>query len=147
VRCSTGDNKGILFALKVFRRLSSTKRRERFLNESQFLKTCSHPAIMCVFDDGVYRAQNGDQYPFVIAEYLPSTLADVIRRKDVPMVQKVSLALDLVSALGYLDNLNQKVVHRDIKPQNIFVKGRSCVLGDFGLRRYWGKMTKGTERV
>jgi serine/threonine protein kinase len=27
------------------------------------------------------------------------------------------------------------VVHRDIKPHNIFVKGKSCVLGDFGLMK------------
>jgi serine/threonine protein kinase len=27
------------------------------------------------------------------------------------------------------------VVHRDIKPANVFIKGGSCVLGDFGLMK------------
>ena len=27
------------------------------------------------------------------------------------------------------------IVHRDIKPSNIFIKGHSCVLGDFGLMK------------
>jgi len=35
--------------------------------------------------------------------------------------------------LTYLAGQSPPVVHRDVKPQNIFVKGRACVLGDFGL--------------
>ena len=50
--------------------------------------------------------------------------------------ERVSHTLQLLSALAYLDQSNPPVIHRDVKPKNIFVKGRSCVLGDFGLMKF-----------
>ena len=47
--------------------------------------------------------------------------------------------MQLLSALDYLHGLKSPVLHRDIKPSNIFVKGNSCVLGDFGLLKVLGK--------
>lgn len=131
VEATSGPNKGLLFAAKVFRRLSKPERRAGFLQEIAFLKSCDHPAIMRVFDDGeVY-----EEYPFVVAEYLPTTLHQVIRAKVARMVEKVSYAVQLLSGLSYLASLNEPVIHRDIKPANIFIKGHSCVLGDFGLMK------------
>jgi len=138
VMANEGPNKGVLFALKVFRKLSDPKRQEAFLREVGFLATCSHPSVMRVFDSGLYSAGEGGvetKNPFVVAEYLPTTLNDIIRGKAAGLPEKVSYSLQLLSALAYLASLNPQVVHRDIKPQNIFVKGRSCVLGDFGLMK------------
>src|SRR5439155_22081524 len=124
-----GENKGIPFALKVFRRLSKPEWRDNFLREIAFLKTCSHPAILRVFDEGIYLAD----HPFVVAEYLPKTLESVIRADSATVVEKVSFTLQLLSALAYLADPSRSVVHRDIKTSNVFIKGQSCVLGDFGL--------------
>jgi serine/threonine protein kinase len=134
VVCTSGSNNGVLFALKVFRRLSQVDRRQRFLDEAAFLETCSHPALMRLFDNGVYR--NGrDEFPFVVAEYLPERLFDVMRGGRATITQKISYSIQLLSALAYMQALTPQVVHRDIKPQNVFVKGGSCVLGDFGLMK------------
>jgi len=135
---SDGPHRGVLFALKVFRKLSEANRRAAFLREVGFLRGCSHPSIMRIFDTGTYdipMARPPRQYPFVVAEYLPTTLGEVIRAKTATMPERISYSLQLLSGLAYLTHLNPPVVHRDIKPQNIFVKGRSCVLGDFGLMK------------
>jgi serine/threonine protein kinase len=83
-----------------------------------------------VYDEGTYYDDN----PFVVMEYLAQTLAEVMRA-SCGVVKKVAYACQLVSALAYLDSRDTKVVHRDIEPANIFVKGGSCVLGDFGLMK------------
>jgi serine/threonine protein kinase len=132
--CSSGKHEGVLFALKVFRKLSQPQRRERFLAEVDFLQRCEHPSIMKVFDRGVF-CVGQEEYPFVVAEYLPKRLFDVIRSNAASTTQKISYALQLLSGLAFLESLNPQVVHRDIKPQNVFVKGGSCVLGDFGLMK------------
>ena len=135
---TSGIHKGILFALKIFRRLSKPERRESFLKEVDFLKNQDHPAVMRVFDEGLFRYRVDSiekEYPFVVAEYLPQTLYHVIRAGNADVAQRVSIAAQLLSALSFLEQSNPQSVHRDIKPQNIFVKGRSCVLGDFGLMK------------
>ena len=85
---------------------------------------------MRVFDEGVYQ----EDHPFVVAEFLPLTLSSAMRGQT-EFADKLSYALQLLSALAYLASLETPVVHRDIKPTNIFIKGGSCVLGDFGLMK------------
>jgi serine/threonine protein kinase len=138
VVATSGTSRGILFALKLFRRLSKPERRESFLREVEFLKKQEHPSIMRVFDEGLFSYKTDgiqNEYPFVVAEYLPQTLYHVIRAGNVDVAERVSLAAQLLSALTFLEGSTPQAVHRDIKPQNIFVKGRSCVLGDFGLMK------------
>ena len=130
VLATSGPHRGIQFAVKVFRRLSKPEWRASFLAESSFLRTCGHPAVMRVFDEGVYL----EDHPFVVAEFLPQTLSAVMRGTT-KLSEKLSYALQLLSALDYLVSLPTPVVHRDIKPTNVFIKGGSCVLGDFGLMK------------
>ena len=130
VLATSGEHAGLLFALKVFRRLSNNDSARKFAEELQFLKTCNHPAIMRLIDDGVFRGR----HLFMVVEYLPTTLRDAMGR-GIPMAEKVICVLQLLSALNYLSQRSPPVVHCDVKPENIFLKGRSCVLGDFGLLR------------
>jgi serine/threonine-protein kinase len=134
---TSGEYRGLLVAIKVFRKLSRPERREGFLSVFAFLRGCNHPGVLRVHDFGTYRQDN----PFYVAEYLPDTLAKVIRAGDTSTVQRLSFALQLLSAIHYLDRLASPVVHRDIKPQNIFVEGRSAVLGDFGLLKHVNQQT------
>lgn len=145
---TSGPNKGVMFAIKVFRKISQISRKTAFLKEIEYLKSASHPSIMRVYDAGIFvrRSQNGDvEYPFVAAEYLPKTLADIIRANTASMVERLSYSLQLLSGLSYLAANEPAVIHRDIKPQNIFVKGGSCVLGDFGLMKFFN-MDDETDR-
>jgi len=133
-----GEYQGALFALKLFKRITETQRLEKFLREIRFLRTCDHPCIMRIYDEGRYvwrSASAAREYPFVIAEYLPQTLFDLIRGR-VTIAEKLSITLQLLSAIAHLAKQDPPVIHRDIKPRNIFLKGRTCVLGDFGLMKF-----------
>lgn len=127
---ASGPLRGQFFAVRVFYRLSKPEWQASFLGEFKFLQSCQHPAVMRVFEEGMYL----DKHPFVVAEYLPGTLGNVLRTNP-PMVAKIGYALQLLSALEYLASPDVAVIHRDIKPANIFIKGGSCVLGDFGLMK------------
>ena len=59
---TTGPNKGVLFAIKLFNPYSSEKEdwKQAFMREVHVLRDCNHPAIVKVFDEGVL----GDGRPF-----------------------------------------------------------------------------------
>lgn len=126
---TAGSYKGMSFAVKVFDAVDREQWRLNFMREVHFLRGCSHPAIMPVVDEGLYR----DRHPFVVMEFLPTTLLRVMKEDALTDMQKVNYTVQLLSALKYLGRLDPPVIHRDIKPSNIFLKSDSCILGDFGL--------------
>ena len=53
---------------------------------------------------------------------------------DLPSRRPVLLALQIASALLYIHS--KKILHRDLKSQNIFIaRGGIMVLGDFGISK------------
>lgn len=133
-----GPYRGILFALKLFTYVTDPTRLARFSREVDFLDRSSHPSIMKVYDRGTLAPSGGSTvgpFPFIIMDYLPRTL-DHSMREGLLMTEKIAFALQLLSSLIFLSSRPNQIVHRDIKPQNIFVRGRSCMLGDFGLMKY-----------
>ncbi len=110
--------------------------RERLLREARTAAQLSHPAVVRVFDSGV--ASNGS--PYVVMERLRGrTLGDVLRTKQRPRaVEAIQVVLPILDALDYAHN--RGLVHRDIKPDNIFIAkvGSGKVqpkLLDFGVAR------------
>lgn len=128
--CTSGNNRGIEFVLKIQYNLSSEMRRERFLRESAFLGTCNHPAILTQYDHGTYTTTQ-EQYPFIVTNYMPETLRNRIDSGEIPFYSKVKYACQLLSAISFLQSEN--IIHRDIKPNNIFISNENAILGDFGL--------------
>ncbi|MGO9111111.1 MAG: protein kinase domain-containing protein [Thermoguttaceae bacterium] len=128
---TNGPNKGVLFAVKVFSPDSPEKDpwKQAFMREVHVLRDCNHPAIVRIFDEGVL----GDGRPFFVMECLPDTLSEAMKAGSLDETAKVSIVMQLLSALDYLSRRDPYVVHRDIKPKNIFLKAGTCVLGDFGL--------------
>lgn len=127
--CTSGQNRGIEFVIKIQYNLSTEIRRERFLREAAFLSRCNHPAILTQFDYGTFiTAQN--QFPFIVTNFMPETLGQRMHT-EIPFNLKIKFSCQLLSAVAFLQS--QQIVHRDIKPNNIFISNDNAVLGDFGL--------------
>lgn len=119
---------GANYAMKLAYEDLSEERRDRFEKEKAFLETAEHPLILPFYEEGTF---NGSQ--FMIIEYLPDTLEEIILSDNASISEKLNYATQLISALAYIHNLDDPVVHRDIKPSNIFVRQNTAFLGDFGL--------------
>jgi tRNA A-37 threonylcarbamoyl transferase component Bud32/tetratricopeptide (TPR) repeat protein len=117
-------------AVKLLRpELASANAVERFLREARILASLSHPNIL-----PVHRAGEADGLFYYITDYMPGeTLADHLREGALPPDQALALARDLLAALDLAHRAG--VVHRDVKPANIFVQDGRAILADFGIAR------------
>jgi len=107
------------------------ERIERFNREARAAGRLSHPNIVAVFDFG---EENGRH--FIAMEYLDGqTLRDLMQmRGALPLKDALDIASALLDALAYAHT--NKVIHRDIKPDNIFIlTGGQVKLADFGIAR------------
>lgn len=106
-------------------------RIERFHREARATGKLDHPNIVSVSD---YFEENG-RY-FIVMEYLDGqTLRDMMQQRGAfPMSEAINIAGQILDALAYAHL--HKVIHRDIKPDNIFIlPGGQTKLADFGIAR------------
>ncbi len=114
--------------------LTGTARRERierFNREARAAGRLSHPNIVTVYD---YGEDNG-RY-FIAMEYLEGgTLRDRIQGgTSLPPDEAIGIACQVLGALTHAHA--HKVVHRDVKPDNIHIQPDGQVkLTDFGIAR------------
>jgi len=100
---------------------------ERFVREARLASTLRHPSLVEVYDVSVERG-------FLAMEYLPGgSLAQRMatgERLTGPQIRH--MALDIIGGLEAAHH--RGVVHRDVKPANIFFDARGTAkLGDFGV--------------
>lgn len=119
-------------AIKVLPRAVSDdpERMARFEREARALAALSHPNILAIFDFG---ADGGITY--AVTELLEGeTLRHRIERERLPWRKSVETAAAIADGLAAAHG--KGIIHRDIKPDNIFITtdGRVKVL-DFGLAR------------
>ncbi len=108
----------------------SPELRERFEREARAVAALSHPGILAIHDFGT-----DDGQTFAAMELLEGqTLRDRLAAGPLAPRRATEYALQLAQALAAAHD--KGVVHRDVKPDNVFVtrEGRVKVL-DFGLAR------------
>jgi len=106
----------------------------RFLREARAASALNHPHICSVFDVG----EDGGQ-PFLVMEKLEGrTLKGTIAGKPLPADRVLKLGAQMAEALEAAHG--KGIVHRDIKPGNVFLTRRGDVkLLDFGLAKLSGR--------
>ena len=110
-------------------------RRERFLREAQLAASIRHRCIVDIIDFG----HTDDGQPYMIMELLEGeTLGQRFDRKPTLSVEETVRIFDML--MGGLAAIHDKgVVHRDLKPDNIFLtqdgEGLLPKLTDFGISR------------
>jgi hypothetical protein len=117
---------------------------ERFVREGRVLSKLSHPSIVAV-----HAADQRDGLAFLIMALADGeTLADRLDRGPLSPVEGRALARDLLQALAVAHR--HGVVHRDVKPANIFVSAAGAQLADFGVAHVEsepGELTETGARV
>ena len=117
-------------AVKIIRpELATAAAAERFVREARILASLNHPNVI-----PVHRAGESHGLFYYVMEYLEAeTMADRLARGALPAAEAVAVARDVLSALEAAHG--RGVVHRDVKPANIFLLKGRAVLADFGIAK------------
>lgn len=121
-----------LVALKILlkARAEANQVIDRFREEARIMASLSHRNILQVIDAG-----DTPLTLYIAMEFISTgTLQDRMMRSQIPIQEFLSIANQTCNALIYLHD--RGIVHRDIKPGNIFLTADGSVkVGDFGISR------------
>jgi serine/threonine protein kinase len=108
---------------------SDEESRRRFQREARAAASVSHPNACQIFEI----AEDAGRL-FIAMELLDGEpLAERLKRGPLALTEALTLGREM---LGALDALHaQGVIHRDVKPSNVFLTSRGTKLLDFGLAR------------
>src|SRR3989442_2316338 len=111
----------------------NSERLRRFEQEAQAAGALNHPNILVIFHIDTH-----DGAPYIVSELLEGeTLRERMAGAALPQRKALDYALQIARGLAAAHE--KGIVHRDIKPDNVFVTndGRAKIL-DFGLAKLTG---------
>ena len=116
-------------AIKVLNTQLTSDDIEKFRTEARTIASLVHPGIIRVFDFGVENS-----IPFLVMDYASNGTLRKLHPKGVPLplITAVSYVKQVAAALQYIHD--QKLIHRDVKPENMLVgRNNEILLSDFGI--------------
>jgi len=126
---------GLGVAIKILRdEIASGVGGDRFIREIAIESQLAHANIAEVVESGA-----AEGLPYLVVRFAPEgSLRDRLEREgELPLASAIAIARDVAAALDCAGA--QRIVHRDVKPENILLAGDGAVLTDFGIARVIGE--------
>ena len=118
-------------AIKVLRPdLAASLGHERFHREVKIAAQLQHPHILPLLDSGAAADLLYYVMPYVEGQSLREKLD---KEGELPVGDALRVLRDVVDALT--EAHAHGVVHRDVKPENILLRGRHALVADFGVAK------------
>lgn len=116
---------------------------QRALREITILRTLTNPHVVRTFDCGL----RPDGHIYMLMDYLEGTTLEHWHSFSEPLHPAQAVTVIHQACLGLSEAHAKAIVHRDVKPENIFVEASGQIkLLDFGLARSWdGSPVVGTN--
>ncbi len=103
---------------------------DRFEREIQLAASLQHPHVVPLLTAGSHDDLLYYVMPFIEGESLRAKLA---REVELPIGETLRILRDVADALAYAHR--HKVVHRDIKPDNVMISDDHALVTDFGVAK------------
>src|ERR1700730_6859573 len=138
---AAGEASGSVVAIKLLPvgALTSADSRIALLNEINAAQQIKHPNVVQVLhvNDGA-TSKIG---PYVVMEYVSGgSLAKVLRAgTQIPLSRAIEMMIDIAQGARAI---NEKLIHRDIKPDNVLIEGTKLKIGDFGISKFVDESTR-----
>ncbi|OLB38044.1 MAG: hypothetical protein AUH11_07710 [Acidobacteria bacterium 13_2_20CM_57_17] len=138
---AVGETSGTVVAVKLLPlgALASPESKIALLNEIRTAQRIKHPNVvqMLHVNDGT-ASQIG---PYVVMEYVSGgSLANVLRAgTQIPLERAIDMMIDIAQGAKAI---NEKLIHRDIKPDNVLIEGSKLKIGDFGISKFVDESTR-----
>ena len=120
-----------LAAIKILNSHLSETDLRAFQREAETIATLTHPHIVRMLD---FDSTEDEGIPFLVMDYAPhgSLRRRHLRGEQVPLTTVIHYVQQIAAGLQYAHE--KKIIHRDIKPDNILLNERDeIVISDFGI--------------
>jgi serine/threonine protein kinase len=125
--------------------LDSKDAVERFRHEASISRDLlHHQNIVRVYHDDEWHDDNGVVWYYLLMEWIEGkNLRDLINerkrvKRPFSLTEAYRIVSQLAAALTYAHNHKEKVIHRDVKPENILITDEAALslkLADFGIAK------------
>ena len=109
--------------------------RERIMREAQAMGRLTHQNIVSIYDIGEHTAHDGTKQPYLVQELMGGgDVEGLLEDADggLPLQQSLDIAIETARGLEFAHA--QGVVHRDLKPGNVWLTSDGVAkIGDLGL--------------
>ncbi|XP_030964835.1 probable LRR receptor-like serine/threonine-protein kinase At3g47570 [Quercus lobata] len=135
----------MLVAVKVLN-LQKKGATKSFVAECNVLRNVRHRNLVKIFTCCSSINYKGDEFKALVFEFMTNGSLDMWlhpmidcenQSKNLSILQRIIIAIDVASALNYLHNhCQQQIIHCDLKPSNILLDSEMIAhVSDFGLAR------------